>query len=94
MNKSFVITAIPSMNLLKIVLGGIFMKSEIEHALHLIKLERMKLKEGFKVLLDIDNLQTKTIDIVTVEHKIQQLIRTNDSFERYSILKRSGDFYH
>lgn len=92
MNKSFVITAIPSVNLLKIILGDIFMKSEIEHVLHLIRVEKMKLKEGFNVLLDIDNLQLNASDIYTIHHKIQNVLRDNNTQYNYSTSGGSGFF--
>jgi hypothetical protein len=94
MNKSFVITAVPSLNLLKIVLGGNFMKSEIEHALHLIKLEKMKLKEGFSVSLDLTNLESKAVDIFAIQHKILQVLQTNDLYKNKNYLALGSEFYN
>jgi hypothetical protein len=84
MEKSFIVTAIPSGNLLKIVLKGIFLKSEVELALHLIKTESAKLKEGFRVTLDISKFQSKSTDMMSLHHKIQQLVKSHKSFHTAS----------
>lgn len=77
MINSFVVKAIPSSNLLKVNLDGIFMKSEIELALLLIKTEKLKLREGFKVLIDLSNFQPKGAEFQSIHFKIQQLLKTN-----------------
>ena len=48
---------VPGNNLL-IQLRGFFMKSEVELAFYLARKEIKKLKEGFKVILDLDGMHT------------------------------------
>jgi hypothetical protein len=81
MEKSFIVTAIPSGNLLKIILRGFFLKSEVELALHLIKTEKIKLKEGFRVSIDISKFQSKSTDLMSLHYKIQQLVKPHKAFQ-------------
>jgi hypothetical protein len=75
MINSYTIKAIPATNLLKVVLYGIFMKSEVELALLLIKTEKMKLKEVNKAIIDLSNFQPKGLDFHSIHYKIQQLLK-------------------
>jgi hypothetical protein len=58
MINNFIVKAFPERNLLKICMDGYFLRSELELALHLTKSESRKLKNGFKVIIDIRNMKT------------------------------------
>ncbi len=57
MINDFIVQAYPEENLLKVILNGFFMESEIELALQLAKNEAEKLKPDFNVFVDIHNLK-------------------------------------
>ena len=56
MINDFIVKAQKDNNQLYVLLDGVFMKSEIDLAFQLIKNEIQKLKPGYKVLIDIQNL--------------------------------------
>ena len=58
MINNFVVRAFTEKNQLKVLLDGVFMKSEFELALYLAKKEIRKLKPGFEVLIDIKNMHS------------------------------------
>lgn len=92
MINAFVVKAVPSSNILKVVLDGIFMKSEVELALHLIKIEKLKLKEGFNTIIDLSNFQSKGIEFRSIHYRIEQLINSNvliDDLSKYGYGKES-----
>jgi hypothetical protein len=76
MINSFIVKAIPDANLLKIVLDGVFMKSEVELALLLVRNESKKLKKGFKVVADLANFKSKSPGFNSGYYKIQQVLRS------------------
>jgi hypothetical protein len=58
MINDFMVKAFPEKNQLKISLDGYFMRSELELALHLAKRESKKLRKGFDILIDIQNMKS------------------------------------
>ena len=59
MINDFIVKAQTDENQLYVLLDGVFMKSEIDLAFQLIKSEIRKLKPGYKVLIDIQKLDTQ-----------------------------------
>ena len=57
MINDFIVRAYPEENRMRVILNGVFMKSEIELALHLARTEAIKLKPQFEVVVDIQNLK-------------------------------------
>jgi len=75
MINDFVVQAQKDNNQLYVLLDGIFMKSEIELTLYLIKNEILKLKPGFKALIDIQNLDTGDSTIEMNFNKYKKILR-------------------
>jgi hypothetical protein len=76
MINSFIVKAIPASNMLKVVLDGNFMKSEVELAILLVRTESKKLKNGFRVVADLANFKSKGQDFHASYYKIQQVLRS------------------
>jgi hypothetical protein len=76
MINSFIVRAIPDSNMLKVVLDGIFMKSEIELALMLVRNESKKLRNGFKVVADLSNFKSNGPGLHSGYFKIQQVFKS------------------
>ena len=75
MINDFVVKAQSENNQLYVLLDGIFMKSEIELTLYLIKKEIQKLQPGFKVLIDIQNLDIGNSSLELKFHKYKKMLR-------------------
>jgi len=78
MINSFIVKAIPDSNILKVVLDGIFMKSEVEQAILLVRNESKKLKNGFRVMADLTNFKSKGTGFQSDYYKIQQILKSID----------------
>jgi hypothetical protein len=75
MINDFVVQAQKENNQLYVLLDGIFMKSEIDLTLYLVKREILKLKPGFKALIDIQNLDTGNFKIEIDFNKYKKMLR-------------------
>ena len=75
MINNFVVKAQLKSNQLQIFLDGIFMKSEIELTLYLIKTEIQKLSPGFKVLIDINNLDAGNLILEYKFNRYRKILR-------------------
>jgi hypothetical protein len=76
MINNFTVKAIPDLNMLKVVLDGNFMKSEVELALLLVRNESKKLKNGFRVVANLANFRSKGPDFHSGFYKIQQVLKS------------------
>jgi hypothetical protein len=76
MINSFIVKAIPANNMLKVVLDGDFMKSEVELAILLVRNESKKLKNGFRVVANLANFKSKGPDFHSGYYKIQQVLKS------------------
>jgi hypothetical protein len=76
MINSFIIKAVPDSNLLKVVLDGVFMKSEVELAMLLVRNESKKLKNGFRVIADLANFKSKGQGFNPEYYKIKQVLKS------------------
>ena len=74
MINDFIVKALPDKNQLKITLDGYFMKSELELALHLAKKESRKLKQGFDILIDIQNLHSPVNSMDISFSKVKRIL--------------------
>jgi len=74
MINDFIIQAISGENILKIVLNGFFMKSEIELAIYLARIESFKLKPEFHVLMDSKNLRVAQKNFTLSFHKMKKIL--------------------
>jgi hypothetical protein len=76
MINNFIVKAIPDSNTLKVVLDGVFMKSEVELAMLLVRNESKKLKNGFRVVADLANFKAKDPGFHSGYYKIQLVLRS------------------
>ena len=75
MINSFIVKAQQEDNQLYVLLDGIFMKSEIDLALYLMKNEIQKLKPGYEVLIDIQNLDSEASTLEGKFNKYKKLLK-------------------
>jgi hypothetical protein len=100
--NNFLVQADSENNRLRIVLDGFFVKSEIELAFCLLRIERKKLQPGFDVFVDIENLKYLNVDITITKTKMKKILklagagRIQFARETYSFVdydKLPGGFY-
>jgi len=75
MINDFIVKAQKDNNQLYVLLDGIFMKSEIDLAFQLIKNEIKKLEPGYKVLIDIQNLDAGTSALELKFNKYRKMLK-------------------
>jgi len=75
MINDFIVEAQKKNNRLYVLLDGIFMKSEIDLALCLMKNEIRKLKPGFEVIIDIQKMNTGLSPMSFSFNKYRKLLR-------------------
>lgn len=75
MINDFIVEAKKKNNQLYVLLDGIFMKSEIDLALCLMKKEIRKLKSGFEVIIDIQKMNTGLSPMSFNFSKYRKLLR-------------------
>ena len=75
MINNFFVRAFSDENELKITLDGYFMKSELDLALQLAKLETKKLMPGFSVLLNVENLNTADEELKLDFERFERIIK-------------------
>ncbi len=75
MINEFIVKAQKDNNQLFVLLDGIFMKSEIDLAFQLIKKEIKKLEPGYKVLIDIQNLDAGNSSFEFKFNKYRRILR-------------------
>jgi len=75
MINDFIVEAQKENNRLYVLLDGIYMKSEIDLALYLMKNEIRKLKPGFEVIIDIQNMDTGSSAMNLNFNKYRKLLR-------------------
>ena len=73
MIDSFKVKADISNNSLLIQLRGFFMKSEVELAFYLARKEIKKLKDGYKVILDLDGMHTDKVIHRSIQSKAKRV---------------------
>ena len=74
MINNFTVKAYPEKNTLVMVLNGFFMRSEIELALHLARIESIKLNTGFDVLVNIENLKVAQKEFDMSYNKMKNIL--------------------
>lgn len=74
MINKFIVKAQKENNQLYVLLDGFFMKSEIDLTLFLAKNEIQKLDPGYKVLIDIQNLDTRVSKLETKLNKYKKML--------------------
>ena len=75
MINDFIVKAQKDNNQLYVLLDGVFMKSEIDLAFQLIKNEIQKLNPGYKVLIDIQNLDAGASAFEFKFYKYRKMLR-------------------
>ncbi len=75
MINDFVVEALRKDNRLHVLLDDIFMKSEIDLTLHLVKNEIEKLKPGFEVLIDIKNMDSENTSLELKFNKYKKILQ-------------------
>jgi hypothetical protein len=93
MINDFIVQAQKDNNQLYVLLDGTFMKSEIDLAFQLIKNEIQKLEPGYKVLIDIQNLDAGNSVLETKFNKYRKMLRLMGA-ETVKFLGLSSLFTH
>lgn len=71
----FLIQADIEKNILRIILDGFFVKSEIELAFYLLRIEKRKLVPGYDAFVDIDNLRYVNTEVNITKSKMKKILK-------------------
>jgi hypothetical protein len=74
MIDNYTVRAIPEKNALALLLNGFFMRSEIELAFHLARIESLKLNKGFDALVNIENLKVAHREFKMSINKMKRIL--------------------
>jgi len=73
--NNFLVRADREKNTLRIILDGFFVKSEIELAFYLLRIERKKLMPGYDAFVDIENLRYVNDDVSITKSKMKKILK-------------------